>query len=80
MFDAETVAHVDASGAEALRELALELRRDGVELVVARMRPSVRELLTAAGVTEVIGEERFYPTVRAAVASCVAHDQGGTAA
>jgi len=80
VFDAGTVGHVDATGAEALRELTVELRRDGVELVVARMRPHVHELLTAAGVTGVIGEERFYPTVRAAVAACVAHDPASTAA
>jgi high affinity sulfate transporter 1 len=80
VFDAGTVGHVDATGAEALRELTVELRRDGVELVVARMRPHVHELLTAAGVTGVIGEERFYPTVRAAVAACGAHDPASTAA
>ncbi len=58
-------------GAEALRELTLELRRDDVELVVARMRPQVRGAAPAAGVVDAIGAERFFPTVRAAVAAYV---------
>jgi high affinity sulfate transporter 1 len=74
VFDAEAVAHVDATGVEALRELSIELRRDGVDLVVARMRAHVRDLLVAAGVVEQIGEDRFFPTVRAAVAFCLERD------
>ncbi len=46
-------------------------------LVVARMRPYVREALDAAGVAEVIGEDRFFPTVRAAVAYCLERDATG---
>ena len=74
VFDAEAVSHVDATGLEALRELATGLPQDGVGLVVARMKPEVRERLVAGGVAEAIGEERFYPTVRAAVAACVARE------
>ena len=70
VFDAGSVAHVDSTGVEALGELTGELRRDGVALVVARMRPYVHESLSAAGVAGVIGEDRFFPTVRAAVAYC----------
>ena len=74
VFDAEAVSHVDATGLEALRELAVGLPRDGVELVVARMKPGVHEILVAGGVAELIGEERFFHTVRAAVAACFEHD------
>ena len=42
-----------------------------ITLVVARLRTRMEEELEAAGVTETIGRERFYPTVRAAVAACV---------
>ncbi len=65
------MSHVDATGLEALRELAIGLPRDGVRLAVARMRPQVYERLVAGGVVEEIGEERFFPTVRAAVAACL---------
>ena len=71
VFDAESVTHADSTGVETLRELAADLRKDGVGLVVARMRPHVHEDLSAAGVTEVIGEDRFFPTVRSAVAHCL---------
>ena len=79
VFDAESVTHVDSTGVEALRELAAELGRDGVGLVVARMRSHVQEGLASAGVVEAIGEERFFPTVRAAVAFCVEHDAAAAA-
>ncbi len=35
------------------------------------MRPYVEESLSAAGVTESIGSDRFIPTCRAAVAYCL---------
>ena len=74
VFDAEAVSHVDATGLEALRELAAGRRRDGIGLVVARMKPAVYEQVAVAGVAEAIGEERFFPTVRAAVAACLELD------
>ncbi|MGZ4401670.1 MAG: SulP family inorganic anion transporter, partial [Gaiellaceae bacterium] len=74
VFDAEAVSHVDATGLEALRELAVGLPRDGVGLVVARMKPPIHDRLAAGGVAEAIGEECFFPTVRAAVAGCLEHD------
>jgi sulfate permease, SulP family len=77
VFDAEGVSHVDATGIEALRELTTGLPRDGVTLVVARMKPQVHELLADTGITEAIGEERFFPTVRAAVAACLEDDGAG---
>jgi sulfate permease, SulP family len=78
VFDAESVTHVDATGVEALRELATELGRDGVGLVVARIRAHVHDGLAGAGVVEAIGEERFFPTVRAAVAFCLEQDASST--
>jgi MFS superfamily sulfate permease-like transporter len=74
VFDAEGVTHIDSTEVQTLRDLTEELRRDGVELVVARMRPYVQEGLSAAGLTEVIGEDRFFPTVRSAVAYCLERD------
>ena len=63
----ERLAHTG----RALGELTAELRREGVGLVVARMRPYVEERLSAAGVTESVGSDRFFPTGRAAVAYCL---------
>lgn len=71
VFDAEGVTDVDATGLEELRALVTNLRRDGVETVVARMKKHVQLLVAGSGVAEVIGDERYFPTVRAAVAHCV---------
>jgi hypothetical protein len=38
------------------------------------MKDPVRRRLDDAGVTERIGAERFYPTVRAAVEACARED------
>ena len=75
VFDAEAVTHVDSTGLDALDQLAKDLRAHEITLVVARLRTRMEEQLDAAGVTETIGSDRFYPSVRAAVAACVsAHE------
>jgi high affinity sulfate transporter 1 len=72
IFDAEGVTDIDSTGLGALAELKAALARDGITMVVARMKPHIHAQLTAEGLAESIGEDRFFPTVRAAVASCVA--------
>ena len=68
VFDAEAVSHVDATGIDALGELARELRGEQVTLVVARLRSRLLPDFETAGVVEEIGRERFYPSVNLAVA------------
>jgi len=67
VFDAEAVTHVDATGADALIDLANGLRRDRIVLVLARLRTRMEGQLEAAGVLEAIGPGRIYPSVRSAV-------------
>ena len=69
VFDAEAVMHVDTTGMEALSALATELRREGITLVVARLRRRIHDECELAGVTREIGPERFYPSVEQAVAA-----------
>jgi SulP family sulfate permease len=69
VFNAEAVAHVDAAGLEALRELTEDLRRDGIGLLVARLKTPAQELFDESGLSDVIGRDHFHPTVRAAVAA-----------
>jgi sulfate permease, SulP family len=71
VFDAEAVTHVDSTGLEALDRLAKDLRADDVALVVARLRTGMETQFELGGLTETIGRERFYPSVRAAVEACV---------
>jgi sulfate permease, SulP family len=74
VFDAEVVTHVDSTGLEALAQLTKDLRGEGITLVVARLRTRMEEQFELASVTETIGRERFYPSVRAAVEACTAAD------
>jgi sulfate permease, SulP family len=67
VFDAEGVTHVDATGVEALMDLANDLRRDGITLLVARLRTRMQEQFELAGLNEAIGTGHFYPSVHAAV-------------
>lgn len=66
-----SVTHADSTGLEALEQLTKDLRNDGITLVVARLRTRMEESFALAGVTETIGRDRFYPTVRAAVDASV---------
>jgi SulP family sulfate permease len=75
ILDAEAVTHVDAAGLAAIEELVRGLAADGVGLAVARMRAAIRERLDEAGLTAVVGAERFHPTVRAAVAACLEEER-----
>lgn len=70
IFDAESVTDVDATGLAMITELEAALEHDDIEVLVARMKPHIRERLTTDGLAERIGEDRFFPTVRAAAAAC----------
>jgi SulP family sulfate permease len=71
VFDAEAMTHADSTGLQAFEEVANDLRRDGITLVVARLHARMHEQFDRAGLIESIGREYFYPTVRAAVDACV---------
>jgi len=77
VFDAEAVTHADSTGLAALEQLTGDLRDDGITLVVARLRTRMEQSFELAGVTDAIGREHFYPSVRAAVEACI---DDGTAA
>ena len=76
VFDAEAVTHADSTGLEALAELTNDLEREQINLVVARLRTRMQEQFEQAGLAETIGPDRFYPSVRAAVAACSGQSPG----
>ena len=76
VLDAEAVTHVDSTGLEALDRLTKDLKGDEITLVVARLRTRMDDQFESAGVTETIGRERFYPTIRAAVEARVSGKTG----
>lgn len=70
VLDAEAITHTDSTGLDALDALTKDLRRDGITLVLARLRTRMLEQLDQAGLTDTIGAEHFFPSVRAAVDAC----------
>lgn len=69
VLDSEAISDFDSTAAEALENLDTDLERRGVELWVARANEPLRELLQVTGLTDRIGPENIYPSVRAAVAA-----------
>jgi len=67
VLDADAMTHADATGLDALLDVAKELRRNEITLVIARLRTRMEKQLEAVGVLDVIGPGHLYPTVRAAV-------------
>jgi high affinity sulfate transporter 1 len=63
VFDAEAVTHVDDTGLAALEDLVGELRKETIELSVARAKTPLAARLTGGGLAGI----PLYPTVRAAV-------------
>jgi SulP family sulfate permease len=63
VFDAEAVTHVDATGLAALQDLVDALRKEAIELSVARAKTPLTVRLAEFGLTGI----SLHPTVRAAV-------------
>lgn len=67
LIDAEAILDIDVTATEALSELQQQLECKGIVLVIARANHPLQHMLKRAGLTERIGSEHFYPTVRTAV-------------
>jgi SulP family sulfate permease len=67
ILDAEAISNFDSTAAEALQNLDADLQRRNVELWIARANQPLRNLLQATDLTEQLGQENIYPSVRAAV-------------
>jgi high affinity sulfate transporter 1 len=66
---AEPVTSVDVTAADTLAELRLALNDAGIELCFAELKDPVKDKLKRFGLFSQIGEERFFPTIAAAVES-----------
>ena len=67
LIDAEAIVDIDVTAAEALSTLQRELERKGIVMAIARANHPLQKMLKRAGLTERIGAEHFYPTVRTGV-------------
>jgi high affinity sulfate transporter 1 len=75
LLDAEALTAVDSTAAEMLEETRRELAGQGIVLVVARAKHPLREHLGRFGLLDTIGPQRFYPSIRSAVAAFIARNQ-----
>jgi len=67
IIDAESIPSVDITAAEMLKLFYSQLQEQGIGLVLARANASTRCFLSDTGVTQLIGSDRFFPSIRTAV-------------
>jgi high affinity sulfate transporter 1 len=77
ILDAEAVSHLDASATQVLREVIAGLSARGIRFVVARARDAVVEQIDRFDLTDVLGPDNRFPTVRAAVLAVAGVDVTG---
>ncbi len=68
LVDAESMHGLDITAAEMLQELRNELSEANIAVLMARVHGQVRDMMDRAGLTESIGVEHLFPSVRAGVA------------
>ena len=76
LVDAGAISHIDTTGTDMLAELVSELTESNVELLLARVKGPVRDILRRSGLEDAFGGDRIYPTVRAGVAAYLARRGG----
>lgn len=69
LLDAEAITDIDSTAGEMLDDMRRELASRGIALVVARAKHPLRTRMRRLGLTEKIGAERFYASIRSAVAA-----------
>jgi high affinity sulfate transporter 1 len=72
---AEPVTSVDVTAADLVAELHEALRKLGIELCFAELKDPVKDKLRRFELLTRIGEQRFFPTIDAAVTSYLASHQ-----
>jgi SulP family sulfate permease len=69
LLNAEANVEIDSTAAEGLAALHGELARRGVVLALARVKHELHADLRAAGLLEVVGDDRIFMTLPTAVAA-----------
>lgn len=67
ILDAEGINQIDSSGEEVLAQVADRLYKNGVTLVVARMKRQFMQAVRRTSLSEKIGEENFFSRVTSAL-------------
>ncbi len=69
VLNAEANVEIDITAADALEQLRQEVDSRGIIFAMARVKQDLRADLVRAGLVEVIGAERIFPTLPTAVAA-----------
>ena len=69
VLGAEAWMFLDSTAIDSLEQIHTDLAARGITLCIARLRGREREIFDETGLTAKIGADRFFPTVRAAVAA-----------
>ena len=67
LLDAAAQDELDLTSVEVMRSLVRGLQAEGIEIYLAEVHAPVWEVVTRMGLDELVGPERVYPTVDAAV-------------
>ena len=78
VLNAESWTYLDATAIDLLIQLHGELEERGIALSFARLKGRQREIFEETGLTARIGSDRFFTTVRAAVAAFESAHTGDT--
>jgi high affinity sulfate transporter 1 len=70
---AAPVTDLDATAADMLRDLDIELNSQDIHLAFAELKDPIKDQLVAFGLLEEINKRHFFPTVEEAVAYCREH-------
>jgi MFS superfamily sulfate permease-like transporter len=66
---AQPITSVDVTSADSLSELNETLKKAGVELCFAELKDPVKDKLKRFALFDLLGKERFFPTIDSAVTS-----------
>lgn len=67
LLDAESISMIDTTAVSKLEEVWEELNKKNIKFLVARCHTSLYTMLRKTGITKMIGEDNFYPTITSAV-------------
>jgi sulfate permease, SulP family len=77
VVDAGAITSVDYTAGSGLKELVKDLAQNGVTLVFAHISPNLKADLDGQGLTEVIGPNRQFETLRECLAAYESSAKGG---
>jgi sulfate permease, SulP family len=78
-IDSSAWGQIDLSSSDAIKGLVKELRGEGIALYFTDVHAPVLEFSRQTGLLELIGEDRVFPTVDAAVRRIETYQNGNQA-